>query len=444
MEEEEPKAYDAWVENLDYYTHDRVTFEGKNWEAKGYNFVGIAPGTDPLYWEELPLLFQVYHAPDLSMIKILYNYEIMGRDTVHYPQTLSLLVLDPYKQVYRDAGLNFYYNDVEKLLQSTLQPLLYNSGICRLEGGSFIFDDHTRVNFTQWLQEKLKSKELKYAKKSVLNESEFNLFMASKPEEINVANWYVVQDPFSHDITLIVGKTNTDYDYYTIAVMSIPYASIETMVNAMPVSDNLYTFTTWLPQKFLHHSIEQVPMDSIQSIPYIKTAPNNFSIRYFDEFHFDAIDSNPLLKDAPALWSFLLENKISIQPEQSYYPCDYNWRGTKLNSTRGSITVSDGVSVSHQVADEVELPKPHMKLKQMGIIYRIHPSEEVFGNFTPLQIIFSFEDEPHTDLIDYRFDWQDVTKLTEGKKAFTGIITNMKKALIVFKQSSIAYNIVVR
>jgi hypothetical protein len=448
MIETVPGTYDPWSETMEYFTDDRVYYNDKTWRAIGYNFTAIAPGTNDKYWAELTQNFQLFQAPDLSLVKILYHYKMAGKDTILSPQMLSLRVMDPYREVYRDVGLNFYYNDVEKLLQSGLQPLLYNSEICRLEGGSFILDEHTRINLTKWLQTKLISKEIKYAKKSVLNAPEFALFLATKPDEINISTWYVVQDPFSHDLTLIAGKTNTDYDFYTIPVLNIPYASIEPLVNTLPVSDNLYTFTTWLPKKFLQHTIELVPMDSIEAIPYVKTMPNDFSIRYFDEMHFDNIDSNPQLAAAPTLWKFLLDGvnrkTIAIQPEQSYYPCDYNWTGTTLEWSMGTITIGDGVSISHQVGDLIELPKPHMKLRQVGVIYRIHPSEDVFGKFTPLQVVFSFEDQPHTDLIDYRFNWDDITKVTEGRKEFVEIITNMKKALIVFNQTSIAYNIVVR
>ncbi|HMJ69716.1 MAG TPA: hypothetical protein VK508_12505 [Cyclobacteriaceae bacterium] len=437
--EEAPASYDPWSEGMEYFNNDRVEYNGQMFEARADNFAGITPGTNENFWRHFDSRLIMFQPADLNIINILYHYEVKGNDTIQTPQMLSVMVMDPYREVFRNVGLNFFYADVAKHLASSRLPALYLSDIGRVGGGAFLFDEHTKENFVRWVLSKIVSKEIKPDKKTILNETEYTLFINTKPEDINHINWYPVQNPATHDITIFAGKLNTDYDYFTIPALSIPFKSIEKLLKALPPPEEPKSYTGIFSQSFLSvTSMDTVAMDSIEALPMVATAYPAFTETSFEEIHFDYVDATPLLQNTiPVLWNVIASSagKVKFQPGRSYYPCDCNWTGTLIKFSMGSQVAGKDFTLSQVSPPPSELPKAHWKLKEAGVVYRIDQS----GKYAPVQVVISFEDEPHSDLIDYRVDWNDVIKLLSGKNEFAEFISGAQKATLNFKQTAITY-----
>jgi hypothetical protein len=436
--EEQPMSYDPWMEGIEYFHNDRVEHQGQTYEALGNNFAAVIPGTNEKYWAKIDSKLKFFQSQDLNIINVLYHYQVKGNDTIHTPQMVSAMVMDPYKEVLRNIGLNFFYSDVIKYLSNAPQPLLYQSGIGQIEGGTFLLDKQSKVNFSRWLRGEILSgsKEIKPGKKSVLDEHEYKMFLETKPADFNHINWYPVQNPGTHDFTLISGKLSADYDYYTVPTLSIPYKSLEKFLKATPQIPALRSYRDVLTKNFLVSSIDTVVMDSIEALPAVSLPQINFGTMYFDELQFDNIDGTPILQNhVPKLWQMIAANKPGFQTTASYYPCNFNWAGTEITWSTGSMIATKDFSISHVTLPPTELPKSHWKLKQAGVVYRINK----LGKHTPLQLVILFEDEPHSDLIHYRVDWNDVVKLVAGKSEFNDFVTAVQKATISFRQTSISY-----
>ncbi|HZY82648.1 MAG TPA: hypothetical protein VFE50_24140 [Cyclobacteriaceae bacterium] len=428
--DQNPELYDPWDEKMEYFNMDRVEHEGKKYVAKGNNFFGIIPGTNEDFWELLRSRVTLFQSKDLTIVRVLYHDQV--------PQMVSIRVLDPLTEVSKDLGLNFYSSDVVKYLAKVNQPALYLSDMGYVGSGIFLFDDVAKANFTRWVQAKLISKEVKLGKKAIVDPVEYNLFINAKPDEISQTTWYPVQDPATHDFTIIAGKTNTDYDYYTLPVVSITYASLEKL---MPVARRPKTYKDIFADTFITSWIDTVVMDSIEVLPAVANVPDAFKQNYFDQLHFDYTDADPVVQSAvPALWELIKQSNTKFLPSQSYFPCNYNWNGTEIKFRSGEVMIADeSVSVSHVIAPPTDLPKPGWKMKKVGVVYRINLTSSS-ERFYPTQLVVSFEEEPHTDLIDYRVDWQDVMKIIAGKKEFNTFVDGIKKASLNFKQTAVSYN----
>lgn len=433
--EDAPMIYDPWVEGIEYFNADRVAHEGKNYAAKRNNFAGVVPGTNEEFWTLLSSRITLYAPSDLNVFKILYHYQINGRDTIHTPQMISVNVLDRTKEVYREVGLNFYANDVLNFLETIDQPVLYQSDLGLMEGRFFLFDERTKLNFVNWVKAKISSKEIKPDKRTILSDAEYTLFLNAKTEDITASAWYPIQNPATREITIIAGKLNSDYEYYTIPTLSIPFKSIEKLLVSPPRKTHFYReiFTS----RFLSSTIDSVHMDSINALPALNSALKGFRGWQFDQMHFDRIDSDPLLQTAASsLWDLALAKKVGFKTYPYRFPCRYNWAGTKITWDYGTQIAGRDVSLSHE-QPLPELPKRHMTMKEIGIVYRMLPA----GKFSPLQIVFSFEDEPHTDLIDYHLDWSDAMNLADGDPKLKEFIDSVNKGTLKFKQTATTYNL---
>lgn len=446
MIEEEPRSYDPWSEGIEYFNDDRVEFEGRIYQAHRDNFLGITPGSDENYWTKIESKLTMYEPNDLNVVEILYHYEVKGSDTIHTPQMVSVKVIDQYREVFRNTGLNFYYNDVIRYLESSHQPTLHMSYFGLLDGGAFLFDEHTKFNFTWWIQSKILSKELKPDKKTILNELEYNQFINTKEEDLNVTNWYPIQNPATHDFTIIAGKLNADYEYFTIATLSVPYKSVEKLLKDMPPVHVPKTYKDIFSNSFLYSTIDTVQMDSIEVLQTITHPSGGFNQMYFDELHFDKTDASPIVAAAiPGLWKLIeaavQAGKVELHPTRSYYPCHFNWKGTEIRWSTGSQKADDNFSISHVTPAPNELPNPQWRLKETGVVYRINQTPPYKnGKYWPVQLVVSFEPEPHADLVDYRVDWKDVLKLVQGKNEYADFVAGAEKATLNFKRVSVSYN----
>jgi hypothetical protein len=443
--EEEPAAYDPWSNGLEYFHDDRVVYGGKTYEARGNNFAGIIPGTNENFWMPIESRLVMYQPTDLNVIETLYHYKINDNDTIHTPQMVSVRVVDRYKEVYRNVGLNFFYNDVVRYLERSHQPALYLSDIGRLDGGAFLFDEHTKGDFTRWIHSKILSKEIKPGKKAILSDAEYNQFVSTKPEDLNVTSWYPVQNPATHDFTIVAGKLNADHEYYTIAALAVPYKSIEKLLKAMPPPPKPKAYKDIFTSSFLVSSIDTVAMDSIEALPLVSHPTGNFRETYFDEIHFDRINANPVVFNTISpLWELIAQalsaKTLKLHPSRSYYPCHYNWTDTEIVWSMGSQMADGNFSISHTTPAPAGLPMPEWKMKEAGIVYRINSSPSTSGKYRPVQLVISFEAEPHGDLVDYRVDWSDVMKLVGGKKEYADLTTGVEKATLNFKRTAISYN----
>lgn len=444
--EEEPSSYDPWSETIEYFNNDRVEFQGKKYEARRDNFLGIVPGSNENYWVPIESRLVMYQPTDLNIIETLYHYQIKDNDTIHTPQMVSVKVMDRYKEVHRNIGLNFFYNDVVRHLESSHQPTLYLSEIGLVGGGVFLFDDRAKVNFTRWIQSKIVSKEIKPDKNAILSEIEYNLFVNTKPGDLSVTSWYPVQNPATHDITIVSGKLNADYNYYTIAALSIPYKSIEKLLKALPATDKPRLYKDIFLNSFLLSSVDTILMDSIDALPVISYSPGNFKEMYFDEIQYDEPGTNPVVFAAmPGLWDLIASavsaKTLDLHPSPSYYPCKYNWMDTEISWSMGSQKADKNFSISHVTPAPSDLPGAQWRLKEVGLVYRINQTP-LFksGKYKPVQLVISFEAEAHSDLIDYRVNWSDVMKLVAGKREYADFTTGVEMATLNLKKTAISYN----
>lgn len=440
--EEEPAAYDPWSETMEYFNNDRVEFQGKNFEALRDNFLGVVPGTNEKFWSPIESRLLMYQPADLNVIQVLYHYETHGDVTVHTPQMVSVLVMDRYKEVHRNVGLNFFYRDVRQYLEHTHQPALYLSDIGYLGGATFLLDDRAKAALTKWIHSKIVSKEIKPDKKAIINEDEYQQFITTKAEDLNPTSWYTVQNPATRDFTIVSGKLNTDYDYFTLATLSVPFKSLEKILKAMPPAEQPRIYTDIFADTYFYSTIDTVLIDSIEALPPVPVDRNPFREMYFDELHYDESHIDPIVASAiPGLWEMIASavsaRTVELRPGRSYYPCHYNWNDTDIRWSSGSQKADKSFSISHVTPAPPDMPGLQWKLKEVGIVYRIHHSPA--QKYGPLQLVISFESEPHSDLVDYRVDWNDVLKLVKGKKEYADFITGVESATLNFKRTSISY-----
>lgn len=443
MIEERPALYPAWYADGIYYANDYVVHNNKIYESLNDNPPKTEPSFDTLHWRLSKPYFTTLQSSDIDIVRILYRYNINSKDTAHMPQMISVLATDS-NELSKNVGLNFSYNDVNKYLSEISLPALYNSTNGYLGNGQFIFDEHTKANFILWFLERIRLKELKLDKKWNFNQSELDQLLNASQNDVTSIKWFPVQNPTTLDIRIIAGKTNTDYEYYTILIGTLPWKSIAKFFNTTQAPVQSHDLQNIIRDKSLEARIDSLHIDSLNALPVKPVQPLPVKALVVHDYRFDNIGiDKSAYKLIGELWGVLtdawLAKRILLQTAPSFYPCHYNFKGVK-GDWLPTQTLNDDLTLSHIEQPPTELPPQGPMDLQLGVVYaRTITSAPALPQSIPTQLVITFQDKERIDVVTYRFAWNDVKTLLTTKANFNEFVKSCESGSLDLNQSSIAY-----
>jgi len=406
----------AWFSSREYFEGDKVLFQGEIYRA----IQDSEPGTslsDENFWRRqsrsLPFIF--YPLDNLTSITIL-NYFQVKQDTTWIPQMVTLKVYDDNRG-FASELISFLYCDVIAYLNSISQPLLYLSDMGYVGNSTFIPGEKNSENLLQFIQLKLKTKELAEEDITVMDRSEFPDFLMNN--ELSKNNYRVTQDLNTNDLRVKrYGKT----------VMRIPIDKFMTIAKFK--EPTLFTYSEGFDQgifnshksvPFTNYSYYDIPVAIDSLIPFPSCQPVNAkkTTGYYwleeDSLTFQNSYKREIMLDA---WKCIVaaaqEKSILPEKEKNVNSLSYDWSKAYKDTLGLDLTDVNWLTLIHDDNYNYESPIEYaasddsIKFTGFSVIYkRYFPVDNM--KFTPLEIkVYGERNELN---ISNSFKWESVKEV---------------------------------
>lgn len=434
-----------WDRNTEYSEGDRIEFEGYVYDAvragKGFN-----PDNREYWSKTYSSHFEYWRADEANSLDILSYFKIIESDTIHYPQMVTISIMDFTVGAKRQM-IRFYYDDVLNYLNRLSLPVLYKSKIGYVGKGSFVLDGENRFDLLVLLKDEIKKGNLRVKKEMISNLELYNKWLADSAE--SRFEWTIYQQLKTRNLIANHGtKTNVGNYGFRIAdqkpFLNVPISEIEKiLINEVP---KFYSYAQAIHEKLLLGRLRIEEMNGAKPLKAteLKFIPKIKSTHFILEQY--TVDEDtlalPLRNLLSSIWLLVKEaqaNKTLKFTElyQSPYPAPYKWPKVVSWYQDGYLNFNGPISYWPDTIAGDKI------VSAISVVYRKHltASEGFTKSFEPIRVTFESQD-PNED--NYcTFKWTDIKSLLLKKSPteFKLFIDQIERGDLNFSRSQLIYGL---
>lgn len=450
MVAEEPQQFSTWWSDMRYYVTDRVTLNGRNYEARTDN-ENRSPERYPDDWyatREGSLV--LVRMEDCSAVRVLSRLRERDGMKTAEPVMLSVLVNDHALEFFRSLGLHFYFSDVIQYLNRLAQqPLLYASETGYLGQNRLVLNDTRTTALLYKLQAGLKQKKIKLSKKMIVSPRLYQQFVSTRVLE-TPSQWTVFQKPVAGDLVLVHSRS-TGFTYSAQVVASIPAAMITAMLPAQ--RPELVTYSEALTRNLFNQTVyDSLKLDSLAPVAatFVKPAPAPASFFWLERYdaRIDSADQEvqaKLLNVWSAVQAAFGEKQLKPKfPVQSFYPCRLGIRGT-LEFNRVTWQYPPDYSFSQPDQLQMSTLEVPVRFTECSVTYKqaVNPGE-AGARCSPYEVSFTFMIRGSEYPVSYTMLWSEVKQALKGYAAEAdGFVADVERGELNFVKHEVMYGVMV-
>lgn len=457
MVQDWPERYQPWVHSNTYYQGDRVTYQGKDYEAEtDINAYSRNPEIDANSWRVISngVFFFPWTACD--QITILFNYSVQKTDTVFVPEMISVGVFDYRIELNKDL-CHFYYRDVMEYLKTVSQPVATNfkygyiNQVLELNYAS-------RSECITWIKSKVKSKALKISDKNIIDPQKYQNWLSDTSTTQLDYNYRIFQHPVTHDVTLSALNIEQIADpFMTIPIKPLDKLFKKEKVRAPTISNYSAMLSDWkslLPVSSKDYSY----YDSLAPLTYTTVKPRTTADYEMIEAytaHLNDRANQTIASLVPDAWLKIerafFTGKLrdtSRDIHRSFFSDNYNWSNVTLGK---EIKFDADFSLSGDRSTSGGFLFLPARFDALSIVYQKNfknTGQLVETSVTPLTVTIYYDTqhdiEAYPETMQARgaaFKWTELKQLLLQEGQFAALIDAIENGKLNFKNSELMYGL---
>lgn len=431
----------GWNSEMDYFVMDRVSYDGKAYEALRDPPRGVAPDKDPESWMHTsfrgPQFMLAGDVTGLSLVSLLRKDE---SNVVEVPQMITADVMHLTIGGFMNI-VHFDYNDAIQYLAKKDLPIAHSITHGYAGSPSLFIDDLTKPLLLEVLIRNLQSKKLKVSKKEIHNKAAYDEMLGkTKTFPDDLAMWNIIQHPGTGNFELL------KVEYFDETVVT-RLATIESKKVLPLVSKSTFEFLNYMDvaqsQKvnFYQDTVrnDSLPRKYNERLPIPARRP--YRTVFYDEYStvYDSTDltTNQQAFDvAQSMFSALGDERLKLKPRlRSFYPWTKTWKDFTIMGWR-----FDELQLGRNWVDRFDLNTKLKEVTSIRVVYK-KTLDTVFKPAVPVEVSFNFTDEAGNYHYDYAVSWADLKKELSKDPKHQEFTKKVEAGTLPFSASEIAYGL---
>lgn len=456
MVQDWPERYQPWVHSNEYYLGDRVTYEGKDYEAQTDIRAYSRNPTMDSNWRVISNGVSFFPWSSVDQITILFNYSVQKADTVLVPEMISVGVFDYRIELTKDI-CHFYYRDVMQYLKTVSQPVAVNfkygyiNQVLELNYAS-------RPECIAWIKSKVKSKALKISDANIIDPQKYEHWLADTSAADIDYNYKIFQHPVTREVTLsAVDPEQVAMPFVTVPVKSLDKLYKKEKVRVPTLNNYSAMLSDWnslLPVSGRDYSY----YDSLPPISYSAVTPrstNEYEMMEAYTAYFNDGSNKAIASIVPEAWSKIerafFTGKLrdaSRDIHRSFFSDNYDWSNVTLGK---DVKFDADFSLSGDRSTSLGFLYLPAKFDALSIVYQRNfknTGQLVETSLTPLTVTIYYDTqhdlEAYSETMLARensFNWTDLKQLLLQEAQFSVLIEAIETGKLNFRNSELMYGL---
>lgn len=427
MLESSPELPPQWERGFGYYAGERVSFNGRSFEAIVDDPGGNESPDNRDYWQQYDTGPDFFRASDLFIVKIA---GVKNKKSFS-PQMITILNPNSFSGI-----VSFYYDEVISYLDTIQEPLLYETTAGDIGGREFVIDWDAEAVLRELVRASLKSKVILPQEITVRNSSLFHQFNSDSIYQ--KLSWGIWQ---SFDLsTLEIVRIDEKFE----SVLSIPVSLIQKRLTKKSKTSFMNYRAAFEGNKFSFVS-DCSEYDSVAGRKNKLSKmpkPKQFSMMQNYSCRPDTSMQVALLTLWPDIAKSFYDKTLTFKsPYTTIFDCKYNWDGTEIHGQGYGWILNSYFSIEASNAFQIDSVENPIFFPRLGVTYKrvINSGNAKGPKPLPVEITFFLTTKENEFPISYTVAWQEFK--TKFSSTVPAVIEHIENGTLNFDFGEVVYGL---